>query len=135
MSTPKRPQKFSTLARLLILTLMIVLIGAVTWIFVAAQDKRQTGQSPTPNGQSMTVEGEVVCLPHKDTGGPQTMECAYGLKTADGTYYWIKPASDDLNTITQLTVGTRVRIEGAFTQEDSIYQSKGTLVPTSVTKL
>lgn len=49
--------------------------------------------SSTPVQPSGTVsyetslEGEVVCLPHKDTSGPQTRECALGLKTAEGTYY------------------------------------------------
>lgn len=34
-----------------------------------------------------TLSGEVACLPHADTDGPQTMECAYGLKTDVGEYY------------------------------------------------
>lgn len=34
-----------------------------------------------------TLTGEVVCLPHKDTDGPTTLECAYGLKTDVGEHY------------------------------------------------
>lgn len=34
-----------------------------------------------------SLSGEVVCLPHRDTSGPTTMECAYGLKTEVGEYY------------------------------------------------
>lgn len=34
-----------------------------------------------------TLTGEFVCLPHKDTSGPQTMECAFGLKTDVDEYY------------------------------------------------
>lgn len=30
--------------------------------------------------KQVTVEGTFICLPHKDTGGPQTTECAYGIK-------------------------------------------------------
>jgi len=34
-----------------------------------------------------TLSGEVVCLPHKDTTGPTTLECAMGMKTEAGEYY------------------------------------------------
>jgi hypothetical protein len=34
-----------------------------------------------------TLSGFETCLPHKDTSGPQTLECALGIKTDDGTYY------------------------------------------------
>lgn len=34
-----------------------------------------------------TLTGEHVCLPHADTDGPQTMECALGIKTDAGEYY------------------------------------------------
>lgn len=35
----------------------------------------------------MTLSGTYLCLPHVDTSGPQTLECAFGIKTDDGTYY------------------------------------------------
>ena len=34
-----------------------------------------------------TLTGEVVCLPHKDTSGPQTRECAIGMMTDVGEHY------------------------------------------------
>ena len=34
-----------------------------------------------------TLTGEHVCLPHADTDGPHTMECALGIKTDAGEYY------------------------------------------------
>lgn len=36
-----------------------------------------------------TLTGEYICLPHTDTRGPQTLECAFGLKTDVGEYYAI----------------------------------------------
>lgn len=36
-----------------------------------------------------TLTGEYVCLPHRDADGPQTAECAMGLKTDVGEYYAI----------------------------------------------
>ena len=34
-----------------------------------------------------SLAGEVVCLPHADTSGPTTLECAIGLRTEAGEYY------------------------------------------------
>lgn len=41
-----------------------------------------------PNA-AVTLEGVAVCLPNKNSSGPNTLECAVGLKTDDGTYYGI----------------------------------------------
>jgi len=62
-----------------------------------------------------TVEGTYVCLPHKDTAGPQTMECAFGLETEDGIFYALDfniLRSSDI--MSNLITGQRVRIEGTF---------------------
>ncbi len=34
-----------------------------------------------------TLTGTQVCLPHADPTGPQTKECALGMKTDSGEYY------------------------------------------------
>jgi hypothetical protein len=34
-----------------------------------------------------TLTGEVICLPHADTSGPQTLECAIGMRTDTGENY------------------------------------------------
>jgi len=62
-----------------------------------------------------TVDGTYVCLPHRDTEGPQTMECAFGLRAEDGTHYaldfTILRASDIMSN---LITGEAVRVEGTF---------------------
>lgn len=47
-----------------------------------------TDESTQPSSIPTTARftGEYVCLPHTDTSGPQTMECAFGLKLEDGSY-------------------------------------------------
>jgi hypothetical protein len=61
-----------------------------------------------------TLSGEVVCLPHADTDGPQTMECAIGLKTDTGEHYAL-----DLNLMSEehvpLNTGERIRANGMVT--------------------
>ncbi len=61
-----------------------------------------------------TLSGDVVCLPHADTTGPQTKECAYGLKTESGEYYAL-----DLALMSQqhapLETGERISANGLIT--------------------
>lgn len=37
--------------------------------------------------ERVTMTGTFLCLPHKDRGEFQTMECAFGIQTEDGKYY------------------------------------------------
>ena len=41
-------------------------------------------------GPARSFEGTAVCLPHRDTSGPQTLECAVGLLADDGTHYQLR---------------------------------------------
>ncbi len=86
-------------------------------------------QCSTPDGKhftnpdaSMVLEGKAVCLPHKNAGdGPQTLECAIGIKTDDGAYYGV---SGDKNNDLGSLAGSekRVRISGVIEKStDTIY--------------
>src|SRR3989344_3172106 len=46
-------------------------------------------KGPLPIPGSITVSGEIACLPKKGSGA-QTMECAIGLKALDGRHYGLK---------------------------------------------
>jgi hypothetical protein len=61
--------------------------------------------------QRVNVIGEVVCLPHKDREGPQTLECALGLLAYSGNYYGFTIFHEILPDILQET-GNRVRVTG-----------------------
>lgn len=75
-------------------------------------------QCRTPDGKTFvdpdatrTLEGTAVCLPHKNTDGPQTLECAIGIKTTAGVYYGV--SGDKENQLGTLTGSdTKVRITG-----------------------
>lgn len=43
-----------------------------------------------------TVEGEIVCLPHRNKSGPQTLECAMGLMDSEDNYYGLEIEQPDL---------------------------------------
>ena len=85
--------------------------------------------SPTPMpGISITISGEPVCLPHRDTSGPQTLECAIGLKTDDGTYYHLTDSSSSYAIISKLQFGQPITVTGVLvTSEDAVYQASGTI--------
>ncbi len=73
---------------------LLIIVGIVLVLLVVAffafnayiyNEKQGTGEVPAP--YRGTLSGVQVCLPHKDTSGPQTLECAIGIKTDVGEYY------------------------------------------------
>ena len=87
-------------------------------------------------GETVAVVGEVVCLPHKDQDGPQTLECALGLKAENGDHYGLitpgRPFSPELTE-----TGNRVRVSGTVTppQPTNIYAVVGIINVESVVGL
>jgi type II secretory pathway pseudopilin PulG len=74
------------------------------------------------------VQGTVVCLPHRDTGGPITMECAFGLKDDQGNYYALYDPDPDYGKIGDIFTGAYVQITGLFEPgSHEKYQSIGTI--------
>lgn len=92
--------------------------------------------------QRMTLTGTQVCLPHTNTDGPQTMECAMGLKTDAGLYYGMdfSLVSQSMPTINNTD---RIRVTGLVTPAEALssefwqrYPIKGIMsVTDTVTKL
>ncbi len=84
-------------------------------------NKNVVGVSPSPIVSSQIYEhGEYVCLPHKDKTGPQTLECALGLKSHEGEYFALDTSSIDQNYIQKLQVGAHVFIEGDFVPVEAL---------------
>lgn len=68
---------------------------------------------------SISVKGTTLCLPHTDTDGPQTLECAYGLKDEKGQYYAIRDLDPTYKNISRLAMNSEVTLVGNFRQETS----------------
>lgn len=91
-------------------------------------DKRSFTNDIVAQPKALEVSGEFVCLPHRDTSGPQTLECALGLKGDDGNYYGVSDTDPNYSNVTGQGTGARVKIRGQFTpREDSKYNSIGVL--------
>lgn len=68
-----------------------------------------TDESPTP----ITLTGTYACLPKKNTGGPVTLECAFGLKTDEG-YYSLDMSSILTDNYPALYGNETITVEGVL---------------------
>lgn len=94
-------------------------------VCVTKSGKRFTQASHT---ERKSIEGTIVCLPHKNTDGPQTLECATGLKTKEGIHYSLKTNEPNHTLTSEVGSSKTVQVTGIVTNEpDSIYQTAGQL--------
>lgn len=76
--------------------------------------------------QPISMTGELICLPHKNTDGPQTLECAFGIQNENGENYAI--SDPEMKFVTAMTNGQSYQITGLFTPEsESKYDIVGTI--------
>jgi len=110
---------------------VVVLLAAAVVAITAALVARTQKQTPATTA-NFSVSGEMICLPHKDTSGPQTLECAYGLQADDDRNYGLQFGS---YAISDIQTGQRVHVKGALvTGDDSQYNIVGTIKIESLTK-
>lgn len=129
---PRVPSRgFVSLGLVLLLVIGLAVLGGAGW-WVSKQGASVPFVSVSvPPAGPITTQGILTCLPHKDTSGPQTLECGTALKDDEGRYYGLSAAD---YTIAQIPSGTRVEVEGTFTpQADEKYQSVGVIAVTKVT--
>lgn len=96
----------------LLVLAVIVLVAGFYALNAYIYAEKQRGADVTSYRGTLT--GEQVCLPHADTDGPHTMECALGMKTEVGEYY----ALDFANVpegMPALQTGQRFRATGLIT--------------------
>lgn len=94
-----------------------VIVILLTGFFVLNNyiyQEKQGNPSENLKAYEATLTGEYVCLPHTDQNGPQTLECALGMKTDTGEYYAL-----DFNLLSQtppdLKTGDRFTAKGTIT--------------------
>jgi hypothetical protein len=86
------------------------------------------GIEPTLFGTRVTFAGEIVCLPHKGNPEVTTMECAFGLKADNGSYYGITNMYSGSH-IADIGVGEHVEITGILREPrtNEIYDIVGVI--------
>lgn len=78
-----------------------------------------------PISKNVELTGSVSCLPHKNTNGPQTLECAAGLDV-EGVFYGLSFKSTD--DFIKASSAKTIFVRGLFTSEtdpNSKYNSVG----------
>lgn len=80
------------------------------------------------DGDEISLEGSLTCLPHKNQDGPQTMECAIGFIDTDGNYYGVRDTTPEQSFIMGIEHGKEIKIGGIFKAESSdTYQQEGVI--------
>ncbi len=83
--------------------------------------------------KEITVSGSFSCLPHKKTDGPQTLECAFGIKDNKGNYYAL--LDPNFKYTSQLVSSQKVKVTGTFSAlKDDKYDAIGTIQIKSLVK-
>jgi hypothetical protein len=80
-----------------------IIIGAILIVFIAGGagfflfggvDKVKAALQPKSVEQAVTLDGSLVCLPHKDGSETSALSCALGMTTSDGKYYGLSSAQN-----------------------------------------
>lgn len=81
----------------------------------------RTPQDPASgNQETVALEGKFVCLPHRDTSGPQTLECAFGVETDDKTYYALDLSGIGYESSVAAQSAKRMKVEGLLVPIEAI---------------
>lgn len=102
-------RKFVLMGVVILAILTIVGLSIIATIAVQ-QSRGALDQNKTT---VLNMQGEVTCLPHKDTSGPVTEECAFGLKVGDGTYYGLSDL-DVADGTQPIDTGSTVLVSGTL---------------------
>lgn len=89
----------------------VVVIGLVVLALIRPSEEVAPNIPLDPTPQNVTLSGTYVCLPHLDTTGPQTEECAFGFKTDAGEYYAVN-FGQSAEAMQQFQSGAHVTAEG-----------------------
>ncbi len=93
--------------------------------------------------EKTTLKGVYTCLPHRESKGPQTTECALGIKTDNGVYYAMDTnLIQSKNILSSLTTGDRIQIDGPIVPVEQLnsdswqkYDIHGIISVTGIHKL
>lgn len=142
-STVKPSKQKYLLVAVLILAVTAGFFGIVFAILTRPTSETTTPRSSNPQDTTeQTYVGTYECLPHKDTQGPITLECAFGLQTADGKHYALDMNAVSSNTVAAINTGERIEVRALFTPLEALssrsmekYDIVGVLSVTSVKKI
>lgn len=120
------------------LVLLVIVVAGVGYT-LANTPKTEPPVKYTPP-QSQTVVGYWECLPHKNTSGPQTLECAFGIAIDQSDGHLAVDTSLMSTYPVDYPTGTKVRVTGIVTPVNELssiqkYDIDGIIRATVIEKL
>jgi hypothetical protein len=121
----------------------ILVIAIAAYFFYAMNYQPLNGSSITEKienkspeletAQDITIRGTLECLP-KSGDGPQTMECAFGLKDENGRFYGLN--DPEWKFLIGPAMNTKVTVTGKLKDKNSgdKYNTIGTIEITNLEK-
>jgi hypothetical protein len=82
-----------------------------------------TRVTPEVTASPITLTGTYDCLPKKVTGGPVTLECAFGLQTETG-YYALDLSAIPTERYPSFQSGETIRVEGSLIPLEMVSQDQ-----------
>lgn len=112
----------------------LIIITGLALAYVSAITQPLPPLSDTVTPGPINVTGQMVCLPHKNAAGPQTMECAFGVKADDGRYYGLQGLDQHQLINGNLTTQMHVTVKGSVTRPDHSerYDVAGNILVSSI---
>ncbi len=101
----------TTLGKVVSLVGLIIIVGVGYYSFVLRMPTETVHEPVDATPQNMTVSGVYECLPHLDATGPQTEECAFGVRADDGKYYAVN-FGQSAGAMEQFQAGSHIVAEG-----------------------
>ncbi len=90
---------------------IVAIASALSFFLFGKTNKDSNLNNIDPTPQNVTLTGTYTCLPHLDTKGPQTMECAFGLQSKNGDYYAVNFGAT-AQAMDQFRAGETITAEG-----------------------
>lgn len=118
---------------------LVVVVGIVAaYFFYMNNFAKSSEQLLDPTPQNATLSGTYTCLPHADTTGPQTEECAFGIHTDEGDYYAVN-FGESAEAMQQFQSGAHIKAEGFIVIKEALssdqwqkYNMKGVFTVTKM---
>jgi hypothetical protein len=108
-----------------------------TWLITEFEKGTYAGEAAL-----LSVNGKYTCLPHKDTSGPQTMECALGIQIDSGEYYALDTSAVQNSPVLNTGWDSWIKVTGTFVPAETLssdrwqkYTMVGIIRVTSLAKL
>lgn len=111
---------------------VIAVLGVAFYMF-GGIEKVQAMLKPKNQTETVTMSGNVVCLPAKNSSQTSALSCAMGLQTSNGKYYGLSGAQNSDLTAAEGT-GKTATIKGVLEpKNDQTYVMEGILAISSYT--